>query len=542
MATEPALLRQAPESGGRDREWAAVKRATVTVSVMTGLSRLAGLVREILASIYFGTSGRFSAFTIAFQIPNLVRNLVADSALSAAFLPVFAELIEQGRKREAYEFASTLTWVILLFLTAVSALFILTATWIVPLLVGPTFSHSLVTLTIGLARVLFPMVIVLGVNGLFVSILQIHGHFGIGAFAGVAWNLVTIVVLAILRPRFAFADQPYAYAIGVLAGTCVQFLLAAAAMRRIDFRLVYRIKLQQARLRRVLGLMLPVTISLAIFDVDSLLNSTMGSLVSDQAPRAIAAAFQISMVAQGLIAIPVATVLFPTMSRFATLGELVKLRSVIDAGLRRMSVVMIPAAALMAALASPIVRVIYQHGAFTGRSTTLVAEALVWFALSLPFAAAELLLTRTFFAIQRAWVAAAIAAVNVVVDLLVSLALYKPLGISGLVIGTAVASGSMLILQYRRLNRELRLAPDVAAVLHSLTRICAASGVAGAVAWSVAHEGARMLGISLPAEVLTLVAGAGAGVAAYAAGVVVMAVPEARDLMRVIRRSVRSRA
>jgi putative peptidoglycan lipid II flippase len=542
MATEPALLRQAPESGGRDREWAAVKRATVTVSVMTGLSRLAGLVREILASIYFGTSGRFSAFTIAFQIPNLVRNLVADSALSAAFLPVFAELIEQGRKREAYEFASTLTWVILLFLTAVSALFILTATWIVPLLVGPTFSHSLVTLTIGLARVLFPMVIVLGVNGLFVSILQIHGHFGIGAFAGVAWNLVTIVVLAILRPRFAFADQPYAYAIGVLAGTCVQFLLAAAAMRRIDFRLVYRIKLQQARLRRVLGLMLPVTISLAIFDVDSLLNSTMGSLVSDQAPRAIAAAFQISMVAQGLIAIPVATVLFPTMSRFATLGELGKLRSVIDAGLRRMSVVMIPAAALMAALASPIVRVIYQHGAFTGRSTTLVAEALVWFALSLPFAAAELLLTRTFFAIQRAWVAAAIAAVNVVVDLLVSLALYKPLGISGLVIGTAVASGSMLILQYRRLNRELRLAPDVAAVLHSLTRICAASGVAGAVAWSVAHEGARMLGISLPAEVLTLVAGAGAGVAAYAAGVVVMAVPEARDLMRVIRRSVRSRA
>ena len=244
MAGKASPVPQAPEVAAQaDVARRGLVRATVTVSIMNALSRIAGLGREVLASSYFGTSGGFSAFTIAFQLPNLVRSLFAESALSAAFLPVFTELIEQGRKREAFQLASTLLWAIGLICIGATCVFILAANLIMPLFIGSTFSPQLVHLTIGLARVLFPIVPLLAMNGLLVAVLQVYGHFGLPAFAGVAWNLVTVGVLVVLRPRFHGAEQLYAYAIGVLAGTVAQFSIVVAALGRIDFRLAYRFDL-----------------------------------------------------------------------------------------------------------------------------------------------------------------------------------------------------------------------------------------------------------------------------------------------------------
>ncbi|MBI5106125.1 MAG: hypothetical protein HZB46_14285, partial [Solirubrobacterales bacterium] len=123
-------------------------RNTAIFSIATGLSRIAGLAREIVASSYFGTSGPFSAFTIAFQVPNVVRSLFADSALSAAFVPVFTEQLELGRKRDAFRLASTLFFLILGVLGAITALFILIAPWVMPLFTGDQFTDELDALTV----------------------------------------------------------------------------------------------------------------------------------------------------------------------------------------------------------------------------------------------------------------------------------------------------------------------------------------------------------------------------------------------------------
>ena len=136
-------------SGGR------IARNTAIFSIATAVSRVAGLVREIVAASFFGTSGPASAFTLAFQVPNLISNLFAQAALSAAFVPVFTELLQQGRRREAFRLASTLFWIMLIVLGALTAFFILTAGLIMPLFTGPTFSPMLDTLTAGLSRVLF---------------------------------------------------------------------------------------------------------------------------------------------------------------------------------------------------------------------------------------------------------------------------------------------------------------------------------------------------------------------------------------------------
>src|SRR5688572_25671064 len=141
---------------------ARIARNTVIFSVATGLSRIAGLAREIVASSYFATSGAFSAFTIAFQVPNLIRSLFADAALSAAFVPVFTELLEKDKRKEAFQLASTLFFLIAGVLGLISAAFMLLAPYVMPLFTGDTFSDELDDLTVGLSQVLFPIVVLLG--------------------------------------------------------------------------------------------------------------------------------------------------------------------------------------------------------------------------------------------------------------------------------------------------------------------------------------------------------------------------------------------
>src|SRR4030088_357428 len=139
-----------------------VARNTAIFSIATGISRIAGLVREIVAASFFGTRGPASAFTIAFQIPNLISNLFANATLSAAFVPVFTDLLQQGRRRDAFRLASSLFWILLIVLGAGTALFILFARAIMPLFTGNTFTPQLDALAAGLSQVLFPVVLLLG--------------------------------------------------------------------------------------------------------------------------------------------------------------------------------------------------------------------------------------------------------------------------------------------------------------------------------------------------------------------------------------------
>ena len=315
--------------GGGER----VARNTAIVSFATGVSRVAGLGREIVAASFFGTKGPISAFTIAFQIPNLVSNLFANAALSAAFVPVFTDLLQQGRRREALRLASTLFWIILIVLGAISAVFILAAGLIMPLFTGPTFSTPLDAFTVAFSQILFPVVLLIGLTGLFVGILQSYEHFTIPAIAPAVWNLVIIVLLVVLRPHFhggyENGDQVYAYAIAILAATFVQTLMVFAALRRIDFRLQFSIDWHDPRIRQVFTLMLPVTIGLGIVNLDQLINSVFGTLVDKEAPRAIDNAFRIYMLPQGLFSVAVATVLFPTLSRMAARHDVRNMRRTI---------------------------------------------------------------------------------------------------------------------------------------------------------------------------------------------------------------------
>jgi len=491
-----------------------------------------GLLREIVFASYFGTTAAASAFTIAFLVPNFVAQLFANAALGAAFVPVFTDLLQRERRQEAFRLASTLFWIMLLGLSAITAFFILSAGLIMPLFVGPQLHAT--ALTVGLSQVLFPVVLLLGLTGLLLAILQSYDRFSVQAITPVIWNAVILILLVVLHPLFHGENGIYAFAIGVLVATGLQLLLALGALARINFRLQLHVDWRDPRVRHVFALMLPATVGLGIVNLDQLINSAFGTLVSSEAPRAIEYAFRVYMLPQGMFSVAVATILFPIMSRMASRRDVASMRRTIGTGVRQINLLLVPAAVFLLVLTEPVVRLLFERGQFNSASTNSVSIALFWFAFSLPFGGVNLLLTRAFFAVKRPWIPTSLAAVNMAVDIVVSLSLYKPLGIAGLVIGTFAANVVMTALQLRRLRAGFNGRLEGAKTTMITARICVASALLAGVSYAVWYVLDALLGHSLTAQIVSVAAAGIAGVAVYVRAVLAMRVPEAHQVHRLI--------
>jgi putative peptidoglycan lipid II flippase len=524
----------ATDAPGRPGHARRLARNTAFFSFATGLSRVLGLVREVVAAKYFGVRGPMSAFTIAFQVPNLIRALFADSALQGAFVPVFTELLEKGERKEAFRVASSLFFLICLVLGSITALFILFADPIMSLF-APGFRDNahLHDLTIGLSRLMAPIVLMLALSGLVVGMLNSFEHFAVPALAPVAWNLVIIAALVGLVPVMPEGDEIYAYAIGILAGTVVQFLLPLPWLRGRGGKLTFRLDWRDPYVLRVLKLMLPVTIALGLINLSLLINSVFGTLVSDQAPAAIDKAFRIYQLPQGLFSISIATILFPTLSRFAARGARDDLRRTMGNGVRQICLLLIPSAVAMAVLAEPITRLVYQRGAFDAHATDLTSTAMVWWSISLPFQGVSLLFSRTFFSLQRPWATTALAGLNLCVNAGVAAALYGPFGIAGIVLGTVLGTVTMCVAQGLMLRGDLH-GVEGRRTLGAAAQMLAAGALLGAVAYGVWYGLDAALGRSLLGQIASVGAALVAGFAVYAGAVWALRLPEALQIKRLL--------
>ncbi len=511
-----------------------IARSTAFFSIATAASRVAGLAREVVAAGYYGISGPMSAFTIAFQVPNLIRALFADAALQPAFVPVFTELVGEKRYREAFRLASTLLLLATMVLGAITALFILLAPVVMPIF-APGFKGEILDLTVSLSQVMFPILVLLGISGVVVGILNSYDRFGAFAISSLFWNLAIIAVLVVLEPLFHGQDRIYAYAIAILVGTLVQLLIPTWDLRNTPFRFSLSFDWRHPGVRRVLLLMLPVTISLGLINFNLLINSFFGSYVSDQAPAAMDKAFRIYQLPQGVFSVAIATVLFPTLTRFANAGEIGNLRATMANGMRQILFVLIPAAAAILALSEPMIRLVYQRGAFDSAETTLVATALFWFAFSLPTNGLYLLQTRTFFSLQRPWQATSIAAIDLVVSALAALALYSPFGVAGIVAGTGIGTSAAVVVQALILRHKFG-GLEFGRLLSTTSRITVASAGLAGVSWIVWDLLDAALGRGLLGQIASLGVGLAVGGAVYVALAKLLRVAELEQMTRLLRR------
>jgi putative peptidoglycan lipid II flippase len=526
-------MSEAPDYTEPGRPAGRIARSTAFFSIATAASRVAGLAREVVAAGYYGISGPMSAFTIAFQVPNLIRALFADAALQPAFVPVFTELLEKKNYREAFRLASTLLLLVTMVLGVITAVFVLAAPLIMPL-VAPGFEGQILDLTVTLSQVLFPILVLLGMSGIVVGILNSYDRFGAFAIAPLFWNLTIIAALVIIEPLLEGQDRIYAYAIGVLVGTLVQLLIVAFDLRNTPFNFSWSFEWRHPGVRRVLLLMLPVTISLGLINFNLVINSFFGSLVSDQAPAAIDKAFRIYQLPQGIFSVAIATVLFPTLARFANRRAYDDLRATMANGMRQILFVLIPAAAAILVLSEPMIRLVYQRGAFDAAETAVVATALFWFAFSLPTNGLFLLLTRTFFGLQRPWIPTWIAAANLAVTALGALALYH-LGVGGIVASTAIATAASVIAQGAILNRILG-GLELGRLLDAGVRITIASAALAAVSYGIWDVLDAALGRGLLGQIVSLGAGLALGGLVYVGVARLLRVRELDQILRLLRR------
>jgi putative peptidoglycan lipid II flippase len=491
--------------------------STAIFAVATGLSRVLGLVREVVASYYFGAAGKINAFTIAFQLPNLVRALVADAALSSAFVPVFIDLMRTDKKR-AWRVASTLFWLMLLGLTALSALFILLAPWVVSVFGDPGHDRAL---AVGLSRVLFPIVTLLGVSGIIVGILNSYDHFTVPAISPVFWNIAIIIGLAIGVPQaHSMNTKLYVYAFSILIATFIQAFLPLPWLRGRDDRLRLVLDWRDPAVKTVFVNMVPVTLGLGLINVNAVIDMFFASRIIDPnlAPTAIQKAFLLYMLPQGMFSVAIATVLFPTLSRYAAdaraSGRFDGFRDTVSLGLRQIAFLLIPAAVVSAVLAEPIVRLLFQYGKFAPNQTPVVASALAAFSAGLVFNGAMLMLNRAFFSLQSNWVPTWIALGNLFLNGVLDYVLGKWLGIWGIPLATAICNiaGAWVLLVVLR-GRIHRLGG--AEIASTTIRVVVASAVVAAVAWSVWRPLDSALGRTVPAQIVSLGLALAASVAVY---------------------------
>ena len=412
----PSPARQAPflySPRGRAGPGRRLAWSTAIFSLATGLSRILGLVREIVAAYYFSATGKINAFTVAFQVPNLIRALVADAALSSAFVPVFSELLEKGERKRAWRVAST------------------------PLLAPAArprrdrrAPHRLRAADHRpvrrprrrqgarghLSRILFPIVVLLGVSGIIVGILNSYEHFTVPALTPVFWNLAIIAGLVLGVPRAdTLNTKLYVYAFSIVIGTVIQVLLPLPWLYGLDDRLRLVFDWRDPAVRRVFVLMLPVTIGLGLINFNLVVDTLFASrfVDPDLAPRAIDAAFRIYMLPQGMFSVAIATVLFPrsrALSARAGPRRLPGHRRARRSARSRSCSCRRACSARSSRRRSCGSSTSTASGRRRGRQVT--ASALAAFSLGLTFNGVMLMLNRAFFSLQTPWTPTGIAVAN----------------------------------------------------------------------------------------------------------------------------------
>jgi putative peptidoglycan lipid II flippase len=510
-------------------------RSGIIFAFATGVSRVIGLAREILQAAIFGINGKVNAFEIAFLVPNTVRALVADSALSGAFVPVFSDLLVKGERKRAWRVASSLFWLMLLGLGALTALFVVIAPWVMAVFnYGPGQKYG--ALAAGLARVLFPLVLVLGLTGIVVGILNSYDHFTVPALSPVAWNLVILLGLALgAEHTHDKSTRLYIYAVAILVATVVQFLLPLPWLRGRDDRLRMVIDIHDPAVKRTFVLMVPITIGLGLININAAIDQLFAThfLNPHEDPAAIVRAFRLYMLPQGVFSVAVATVLFPLLSRHASRKDWDALGSTVATGLRLISFLLVPASAAAAVLATPIVRLLYQHGQFGPAATPRVASCLAAFALGLTFNGTMLMLNRGFFSLQSPWIPSWVAFGNLGLNALFD-ALFYRLGTWGIPLSTSlvnIAGTWALLVLFRRRMGSFELEETTRTFL----RVTVASAGLAAVAWAVWRLLDSGLGRSLPAQAVSLGLGLALGYAAFFGACRLLGVRELETMLRLRR-------
>lgn len=495
-------------------------RSAGIVSLATMTSRVLGLVRDQALAYRFGAGDAMDAFLVALRVPNLLRELFAEGALNAAFVPVFMRRLTSAGRDAAWRLGAQLINVLAVVTGGLVVAGIVFAEPLTRLLAGDYQAvPGKFELTVLLTRIVLPFLTLVAIAAACMGMLNSLRRFFVPAVSPAAYNVCLIasaVVVAPLMPQTGTA--PIAVlAAGVLAGGGGQIAVQWWALRREGFRWRPGLGLADRGLREIVGLMGPATVAGAALQVNVLVNTVLATGEGTGAVTWLTLAFRLMYLPLGVLGVSIATVTLPAVSRHAAGGDVAAVRRTVSHGLRLTWAVTAPAAVGLAVLATPIVRVIFEHGEFTAADTPATARALVFYAPGIVGYAAVRLTAPVFYAFGNSLTPALVGVLTVGLNVGLNLVLVRVLGYPGLALGTTIAAwanaGVLLGLLHRRLGGL-----ESRRLVGSFARSCLAAGVMGA---AVGAADGLAAGVAADAGFVTAAAILGGEIAL---GLVVLAV------------------
>ncbi len=457
---------------------AGVVQAVGTIGLATLTSRILGFARDVVVARAFGAGPITDAFFVAFRIPNLFRRLLAEGALSTAFLPVFAEYITVRSRGEFNRMVSAVAGALLLTLCVVSAAGALVAPWIVSVM-APGFSEvpAQLGLATTLTRLMFPYLIFVGLAALGMGVLNAHHRFFTSALGPAVLNVGMILSVLVLAPRF---EVPIlALAVGVLVGGAGQFVIQLPEIRRAGVPLLPSAELSHPALKRISRLLGPAVFGLAAVQLNVFVNTLLASLLPGGSISFLYYADRVVEFPLGVFGIAVATAALPSMAKQAAWRDLTGLTDTLNFALRLSCFVAVPASVALWLLREPITRVLFERGRFGPEDTQATAWALGFFAIGLTAFSAMRIVAQAFYALEdpRTPVQVGIAAVGL--NVLFAIALMGPLKHGGLALSASASAAFNLAALLWLLRR--RLGPlGGRRIMASLARVGIATAVMAA--------------------------------------------------------------
>ena len=518
-------------------------RATGIVGIAILCSRLLGLVREIIIASLFGASRGLDAFLTAFRAPNMLRDLFAEGALSTAFVTTFSKKIQTEGDQSAWGLANKVATLTVVFMSLVVLIGVLLAPLLVTVL-APGFDADKAALTVVLARVMYPFILLVSLAALAMGMLNAKNVFGMPAMASSFFNIGSIVGGVALGwwidPRFG-TGALVGLALGTLIGGFMQLVVQIPSLVKVGYRFRPDFAWRDEGVRKVLQLMGPAVIAASAVQVNVLINSIFASYLQDGAVSWLNIAFRLMQLPLGIFGVAVATVTLPLVSRSAAAGNMPEFRGALAHALRLVMLLTIPSAIGLIILANPIIALIYEHGRFTAASTAQTAGALQFYAIGLVGYSAVKVLAPAFYALDRRNLPMFVSLASIALNAALNWALTFQLGLGhrGLALSTSVVAMSNFVSLYvlmRRYAGQL----ESGVMLRTLAKLLVAGACLGAVCWSgrwlFFSSGIPDSELHKGIGVLTTTA---AGGAVFFGVAYLLRVPELHDLVDVVRRKLR---
>ncbi|HET8567491.1 MAG TPA: murein biosynthesis integral membrane protein MurJ [Candidatus Limnocylindria bacterium] len=430
-----------------------VARASVIMIVTLVASRFLGWLRlSVIGAQYAGDPAELDAFWAAFRIPDTLFNLLVAGALASAFIPVFAGYLAKEREEEGWHVASSFMNTMLVALVAFSAVMWLLAPLLVPAMVYG-FTPDQQALTVDLTRVMLLSPIFMGLSSLLTGILQSYRQFLASAISPLVYNAVIILFALFAGPFLGIT----ALAWGVVAGALMMFLVQVPELTFRRTRYTLSLDIRHPGVREIVSLAIPRSIALlavqAVFIVDTVLASgmTRGSLT------ALQYAFQLLLLPMGVFSIAISAAVFPALSRYASLGQEMRLRLALQQAIRWILFLTVPTAIVMIVLRRPIVHLLFQYGEFGPPFREAVAAAFLMYSLGLVGHALVQILARAYYATKDTQTPLALTLISIGINIVLAVILAPVMGINGLALANAVATVAEAVLLFTLLAERARL-------------------------------------------------------------------------------------